>query len=74
MLNKKNALITGGAGLLGPQHAKALNEIGFNIILLDIDSKNLKMNFKKLKKQLKKKTQIYMFNCDITSELQVKKK
>ena len=73
MLNKKNALITGGAGLLGPQHAKALNEIGFNIILLDIDSKNLSMNFKKLKKQLKKKTRIYKFNCDITSESQVKK-
>ena len=39
MLNKKNALITGAAGLLGPQHAMALNEIGFNVILLDIDKK-----------------------------------
>ena len=41
MLNKNNAVITGAAGLLGPQHALALNEIGFNVVLLDIDKKNL---------------------------------
>ena len=38
MLNKK-CINNGAAGLLGPQHAMALNEIGFNVILLDIDKK-----------------------------------
>ena len=51
MLSKKNALITGAAGLLGPHHALALNEIGYNIILIDIDNKNLEKTYKKLKKK-----------------------
>ena len=49
MLNKNNAVITGAAGLLGPQHALALNEIGFNVVLLDIDKKNLPTSTTKLK-------------------------
>ena len=73
ILNNKNALITGAAGLLGPQHAKALNEIGFSIVLIDIDYKNLLLNYNKLKKNLKEKTQIFMFKCDISSEKEVKK-
>ena len=44
-------LITGGAGLLGPQHALALNELGFNIILIDIDKKKLLLTYNKLKKK-----------------------
>ena len=35
------SIITGAAGLLGEQHAIALAEAGFNIILTDIDKKNL---------------------------------
>ena len=35
------ALITGAAGLLGIQHATALLEINFKVILLDIDGKKL---------------------------------
>ena len=73
MLNKKNALITGAAGLLGPQHAMALNEIGFNVILLDIDKKNLILAYKKIKKKLKKNTKILYYACDITDEIEVKK-
>ena len=73
MLNKKNALITGGAGLLGPQHALALNELGFNIILIDIDKKNLLLTHNKLKKKIKKNTNILSYHCDISSESQVKK-
>ena len=66
MLNKKNALITGGAGLLGPQHALALNELGFNIILIDIDKKNLLLTHDKLKKTIKKNTNILSYHCDIS--------
>ena len=73
MLNKKNALITGGAGLLGPQHAIALNELGFNIILLDINKIKLLIAYNKLKKKLKKNTKIFYYECDISSETQVKK-
>ena len=36
------SIITGAAGLLGEQHAAALAEAGFNIILTDIDKKKLK--------------------------------
>ena len=32
-MSKKFALITGAGGLLGPEHASALAEIGFNLIL-----------------------------------------
>ena len=40
-LNGEWALITGGAGLLGKEHAIALLEVGANIVLLDIDKENL---------------------------------
>jgi len=73
MLRNKNAVITGGAGLLGPEHAMALNEIGFNIILLDIEKKKLINSHKKLKKKLKKNTKIFIYHCDISSEDQVKR-
>lgn len=38
-LKGKVALVTGGAGLLGPQFAEALSEFGAKVILLDIDDK-----------------------------------
>ena len=62
MLNKKNALITGGAGLLGPQHALALNELGFNIVLIDINKKNLLKTHNKLKRKVKKNTHILSYH------------
>ena len=73
MLSKKSALITGGAGLLGPQHAIALNELGFNIVLLDINKTKLINAYNKLKKKLKKNTKIFYYHCDISSEAEVKK-
>ena len=44
MFKNKFALITGAGGLLGVQHAGALAEIGFNIVLLDIKKKRKKVN------------------------------
>ena len=42
MKNKKrNALITGAAGLLGPQHAAALIEKNFNVVLIDKNLESL---------------------------------
>jgi len=40
-LNGKWALITGGAGFLGKEHAIALLEVGANIVLWDINKENL---------------------------------
>ena len=37
-LSEKTAIITGGGGLLGKQHAHALLEIGANVILADINA------------------------------------
>ena len=45
---KRNVLITGAAGLLGPQHATALIEKNFNVILID---KNLE-SFNRVKEKL----------------------
>ena len=41
-MTKKIAVITGGAGLLGMQHARALAEAGAIPILADIDGKKVK--------------------------------
>ena len=40
-LRGKSALITGGAGLLGKEHALALLEVGANVVLWDVNSENL---------------------------------
>lgn len=41
LLENKTALITGGGGLLGPQHAIALAGVGAKVILLDINKNGL---------------------------------
>ena len=43
-LTDKTALITGGAGLLGISHAKALLTSGAKVILADIDQNSLEKN------------------------------
>ena len=40
-LSGKWALITGGAGLLGKEHAAALLEIGAKVVLWDVNKENL---------------------------------
>ena len=40
-INKKYVIITGASGLLGPYHAEALAESGFNLILVDLNLKKL---------------------------------
>ena len=44
----KFALITGASGLLGQYHADALAEIGYNLVLVDINSTQLKQIEKNL--------------------------
>ena len=69
---KRNVLITGAAGLLGPQHAAALIEKNFSVVLID---KNLK-SLKKVKKKLKNKypkAKIIISSTDITKEKKIEK-
>ena len=69
-LKNKISIITGGAGLLGIQHAHALLELNSTVILIDIDYKKLlktKNYFKKLNKN------VFVYQLDITNENQLKK-
>ena len=70
------ALITGAAGLLGIQHAIALLEINFKVILLDIDRKKLDKAVNFLKKKFSSKN-VLSFKAEITKVfaiLSIKKK
>ena len=49
----RSALITGGAGLLGIEHAKALLSAGANLVLADLDENNLCRATNSLKSQFK---------------------
>ena len=43
-LKNKTALITGSAGLLGPQHAIAMIESGADVVLTDVSEKSLNIS------------------------------
>jgi NAD(P)-dependent dehydrogenase (short-subunit alcohol dehydrogenase family) len=73
-MNKKFALITGAAGLLGIHHAAALAEVGFNVVLIDI-KRNGKTKLKLVTSSLRKQypdSYFLSYDCDISSENQVK--
>lgn len=75
-LRGKTALITGGAGLLGQEHALALLESGAHIILTDVNEPKLKSSKRELTKNYKK-SNVTCYLMDITqrnSILEVKKK
>jgi NAD(P)-dependent dehydrogenase (short-subunit alcohol dehydrogenase family) len=69
-LNGKWALITGGAGLLGKEHALALLEVGANIVLWDINRENLMKINSDLTRNFSKKT-IITSVVDISKEDEV---
>ena len=69
-LNGKWALITGGAGLLGKEHAIALLEVGANIVLWDIDKENLIKVGNNLTRDFSEKS-IVTFVVDISKEAEV---
>lgn len=47
-LTGRSALITGGAGLLGPEHGAALARWGADVVLVDIDKKGLENGRKRV--------------------------
>lgn len=70
-LNGKSALITGAAGLLGYEHAAALLEKGCQVVLSDVNEKNLENISKRLKNEFKGENVIELFQdvSDINSVL-----
>jgi NAD(P)-dependent dehydrogenase (short-subunit alcohol dehydrogenase family) len=70
-LKNKFCLITGAAGLLGLEHAKAILEIEGNIILTDKDVLKLKKKIKELKFYFSN-SKIYYYKMDVTKPKEIK--
>ena len=68
----KYSLITGSAGLLGRQHATALLELNYNIVITDIDRVGLEKTFIYLKK-LHPTKKIIKSLMDVTSIRSIEK-
>ncbi len=67
---KEFSIITGAAGLLGEQHAIALAEAGFNLVITDLDKKKLDKLKIKLKRKFKSK-KIISYPINIINEDQI---
>lgn len=68
-LRGRTALITGGAGMLGWQHAEAILEAGGRVVLVDINGTALEERLEVLRRSHGKA--VFGFRCDITSEEEV---
>ena len=65
-LKGKYCLITGAAGLLGHEHARAILEANGKVIITDLDKKKLLGTYKKLKKLFKNK-ELLSFQMDVSN-------
>ena len=72
LLTKKYCLITGAAGILGPEHAQAILEIDGNVILTDINMNKLKKQVEKIQVKFKKANILY-YKMDVTKLKDIKK-
>ena len=70
-IKNRTALITGGGGLFGFEHACALLEVGAFVILSDIESKSLKKNSERLSK-IYNKNNFITIKMDVTKESSIK--
>tara|TARA_B100000787_G_scaffold168341_1_gene156918 strand:- start:11928 stop:12725 length:798 start_codon:yes stop_codon:yes gene_type:complete len=68
-IKDKVVIITGGAGLFGTQHIKAVINNGGKAVVIDINLKKINIIKKKFKHQDK---DIMFVRCDITKEMSVK--
>ena len=71
-LTGRTALITGAAGLLGPEHAAGLLEAGCRVILTDIDYEGLQLLEKKLTKNFPEEN-VIIKKMDVTDLRSIKK-
>ena len=69
-LSGKFVLITGGAGLLGIEHARAILSANGNVILWDLDSNQLSDAFTKLLDEYEEK-RVFSKVVDVTNESQI---
>ena len=69
-LSGKWALVTGGAGLLGKEHAIALLEVGANVVLWDINEENLVKVTNELRGDFSEQS-VNMSVVDISKEVEV---
>lgn len=73
-LNSKTVVITGGAGLLGINHAEAVLEAGGNVALIDISSEATEAAIEKLCNQnLDYMNRVIGLKCDITNKNEIEK-
>jgi NAD(P)-dependent dehydrogenase (short-subunit alcohol dehydrogenase family) len=66
----KYALITGAAGFLGKTHSMALAEIGFNLVLTDLDLERLKLLRDKIL-DIHPSIHVLIYRMDVTSKSQI---
>lgn len=71
-LTGKTALITGGAGMLGVQHAAAILEVGGSVVITDLKQENLDHSFDVLSQSFSK-DKIHLQILDITNEKSIQK-
>jgi NAD(P)-dependent dehydrogenase (short-subunit alcohol dehydrogenase family) len=64
------AIITGGAGMLGREHAVALSQDGCVVILIDCEPMKLEEAAREVSSRCAK-AEVHIFLCDITSENEV---
>lgn len=67
----KTALITGGAGMLGIQHAAAILEVGGSVVITDLKQKDLD-NASEVLSESFSKTKIYLQPMDVTDEQSIR--
>jgi len=69
-LSGRVAMITGGSGLLGSQHALALAEIGASVVIADIDMERAKVEAAKVRAEFPR-VQAMALRLDVTSQASV---
>jgi NAD(P)-dependent dehydrogenase (short-subunit alcohol dehydrogenase family) len=70
-LQEKTALITGGAGLLGVQHALAILEIGGSVVITDLNESDLIRTQKELSQDYDIKN-IHIRSMNVTNKIDIK--
>lgn len=70
-LTGKTALITGGAGMLGIQHAAAILETGGSVVITDLKQKDLDKASEILSEKFSE-SKIHLYPMDVTDEKSIK--
>jgi NAD(P)-dependent dehydrogenase (short-subunit alcohol dehydrogenase family) len=69
-LSDRVAIVTGGSGLLGVEHARALSEVGAKVVLADINFAQAKVEAEKLKSEFGE-DRVFALELDVTQQVSV---